>query len=151
MKQGSVKNYNVTYVKGTLTITKAPLSVKVENVTREQYVENPEFVITYSGWKLNEDESVLTKKPIATTTATKDSPVGEYEIVVSGGEAQNYELSYQNGVLTVTESTGIAAISVTNPVNVYNVQGRMVRPKATTLKGLPSGVYIVNGQKVVVK
>ena len=151
VKQGSVKNYNVTYVKGTLTITKAPLSVKVENVTREQYVENPEFVITYSGWKLDEDESVLTKKPTATTTATKDSPVGEYEIVVSGGKAQNYELSYQNGVLTVTESTGIAAISVTNPVNVYNVQGRMVRPKATTLEGLPSGVYIVNGQKVVVK
>ena len=146
-----MKNYNVTYVKGTLTITKAPLSVKVENVTREQYVENPEFVITYSGWKLDEDESVLTKKPTATTTATKDSPVGEYEIVVSGGKAQNYELSYQNGVLTVTESTGIAAISVTNPVNVYNVQGRMVRPKATTLEGLPSGVYIVNGQKVVVR
>ena len=41
---------------------------------------------------------VNTKKPIATTTATKNSPVGEYEIVVSGGEAQNYELSYQNGV-----------------------------------------------------
>jgi len=151
IKKGSVTNYNVTYVNGTLTITKAPLTVSVENVTREQYVENPEFVITYSGWKLNEDESVLTKKPTATTTATKDSPVGEYEIVVSGGKAQNYELSYQNGVLTVTESTGIATISVTNPANVYNVQGRMVRSKATTLKGLPSGVYIVNGQKVVVK
>ena len=151
IKKGSVTNYNDTYVNGTLTIKKASLTVKVENVTREQYVENPEFVITYSGWKLNEDESVLTKKPTATTTATKDSPVGTYDIVVSGGEARNYELKYQNGVLTVTESTGIATISVTKPVNVYNVQGRMVRSKATTLEGLPSGVYIVNGQKVIVK
>jgi hypothetical protein len=151
IKKGSVTNYNTTYVNGTLTITKAPLTAKVENATREQYVENPEFMITYSGWKLNEDESVLTKKPTATTTATKDSPVGTYDIVVSGGEAQNYELKYQNGVLTVTESTGIATISVTNPVNVYNVQGRLVRSKATTLEGLPSGVYIVNGQKVVLK
>ena len=151
VKQGSVTNYNVTFFNGTLTITKAPLTVKVEDVTREQYEENPEFVMTYSGWKLNEDESVLTKKPTATTTATKDSPVGTYDIVVSGGEARNYELKYQNGVVTIIESTGIATISVTNPVNVYDVQGRMVRLKATTLEGLPSGVYIVNGQKVLVK
>ncbi len=151
VKQCSVTNYNVTFFNGTLTITKAPLTVKVEDVTREQYEENPEFVMTYSGWKLNEDESVLIKKPTATTTATKDSPVGTYNIVVSGGEARNYELKYQNGVLTIIESTGIATISVTNPVNVYDVQGRMVRLKATTLEGLPSGVYIVNGQKVLVK
>ncbi len=151
IKKGTVTNYNDTYVNGTLTITKAPLTVQVENVTREQYVENPEFVITYTGWKLDEDESVLTKKPIVTTSATKDSPVGEYDIVVSGGEAKNYDLKYQNGVLTIIESTGIATISVTNPVDVYNVQGRMVRSKATTLEGLPNGVYIINGKKVVLK
>ena len=151
IKKGTVTNYNDTYINGTLTITKAPLTVKVENVTREQYLENPEFVITYTGWKVNDDENVLTKKPTATTMATKDSPVGEYEIVVSGGEATNYELNYENGILTVTESTGIATISVTRPVNVYNVQGRMVRSKATTLDGLPKGVYIVNGRKVIVR
>ena len=151
IKKGTVTNYNDTYVNGTLTITKAPLTVKVENVTREQYVENPKFVITYSGWKVGDDESVLTKKPTATTTATKDSPVGEYAIVVSGGEAQNYEFSYQNGVLTVTASTGIYEISIARPVDVYNMQGNKVRTKATTLEGLPQGVYIVNGRKVLIK
>ena len=151
ISKGKVTNYNDTYINGTLTITKAPLKVTVENVAREQYLDNPDFVITYTGWKLNDDENVLTKKPTATTTATKESPVGEYEIVVSGGEAKNYELNYENGILTVTESTGIATISVTRPVNVYNVQGRMVRSKATTLDGLPKGVYIVNGRKVVVR
>jgi hypothetical protein len=127
------------------------LTVKVEDATREQYLENPEFVITYTGWKVGDDESVLTKKPTATTTATEDSPVGLYDIVVSGGEAENYELSYQNGVLTVTESTGIATISTKNPVDIYTLQGHKVRTKATTLEGLPKGVYIVNGRKVVVK
>lgn len=151
IKKGTVTNYNDTYINGTLTITKAPLTVKVENVTREQYLENPEFVITYTGWKLNDDENVLTKKPTATTTATKESPVGKYEIVVSGGEAQNYALSYQNGILSVTELTGIVILSAIHPVNVYTVQGRMVRSKATTLDGLPKGVYIVNGRKVVVR
>ena len=151
IKKGDVTNYNDTYVNGVLTITKAPLTVKVEDATREQYLENPEFVITYTGWKVGDDESVLTKKPTAMTTATEDSPVGLYDIVVSGGEAENYELSYQNGVLTVTESTGIATISTKNPVDIYTLQGHKVRTKATTLEGLPKGVYIVNGRKVVVK
>ena len=151
IKKGTVTNYNDTYINGTLTITKAPLTVKVEDATREQYLENPEFVITYSGWKLNDDESVLTKKPTATTEATKDSPVGTYAIVVSGGEAKNYELNYQNGVLTIIESTGIGEISVTSPADVYTLQGHKVRTKATMLDGLPKGVYVVNGKKVVVK
>ena len=151
VSQGTVTNYNVTYVAGTLTITKAPLTVKVEDATREQYLENPEFVITYSGWKVSDDESVLTKKPTASTDATKDSPVGEYAIVVSGGEAKNYELNYQNGVLTIIESTGIGEISVTSPADVYTLQGHKVRTKATTLDGLPKGVYIVKGNKVVIK
>ena len=93
----------------------------------------------------------MTKKPIATTTATKDSPVGEYPIVVSGGEAQNYELIYHNSSLIVTVPADISTISVDHPVDVYNVQGRKVRSNATTLKGLPKGVYIVNSRKVVVK
>ena len=151
IKKGSVTNYNDTYVNGTLTVTKAPLTVKVEDATREQYLDNPEFVITYTGWKVGDDESVLTKKPTATTTATKDSPIGEYAIVVSGGEAKNYELNYQNGVLTIIESTGIGEISVTSPADVYTLQGHKVRTKATTLDGLPKGVYIVNSKKIVVK
>ena len=151
IKKGTVTNYNDTYVNGTLTITKAPLTVSVENVIREQYQDNPEFVITYTGWKVNDDESVLTKKPVATTTATKDSPVGEYEIAVSGGAAQNYELAYQNGILTVIEATGMTTASVENPVDVYTTQGHKVRTKTMTLEGLPKGLYIVNGRKVVVK
>ena len=37
------------------------------------------------------------------------------------------------------------------PYDVYNMQGRKVRTQTTTLKGLPRGVYIVNGKKYVVK
>ena len=151
ISKGTLNNNDVTYINGTLTIMKAPLTVSVEDVTREQYVENPEFVITYTGWKVGDEERVLTKKPKATTKATKDSPVGEYEIVVSGGEAKNYELSYQNGTLTVIEPTGISKIAIIHPVDVYTLQGHKVRTMATTLGRLPKGVYIVNGRKVVIK
>ena len=151
IKKGSVTNYNDQYVSGALTITKAPLKVTVADATREQGEENPEFVITYEGWKNGETEAVLTKKPIATTSATKDSAAGEYDIIVSGGEARNYELSYVNGKLTVTVPDGIREIIGGGSFDVYTTDGRMVRKGATTLKGLAKGVYIVNGRKVMVK
>jgi len=151
IQKGSVTNYNDTYVNGVLTITKAPLTVKAGTYTRMEGEENPEFTLTYDGFKNNETEAVLTKKPTATTTATKDSPAGDYEIVISGGEAQNYELSYENGMLTVNVSTGITTISATHPVAIYTLQGYIVRKNTTTLEGLPKGIYIVNGRKIVIK
>lgn len=35
--------------------------------------------------------------------------------------------------------------------NVYSIDGRLVRRDATSLEGLPKGVYILNGKKHVVK
>ena len=152
IKKGSVKNYNDTYVNGTLTITKAPLMVTVKNVEREQGQENPQFEVVYEGWKLQDTESVLTKKPVATTTATKDSPVGEYTITLNGGEAQNYELTYQSGKLTVTVPSGIAELMKSGrPFDVYDAKGRKVCHQVTTMKGLKKGIYIINGKKVVVR
>lgn len=103
ISKGSVTNNNVTYVDGTLTITKAPLTVTAKSYTREQGQENPAFEVTYNGFKNGENESVLTIKPTASTTATLDSAPGNYDITVSGGEAQNYSFIYNKGVLTVTE------------------------------------------------
>lgn len=106
--KGSVANSNVSYVDGTLTITKAPLSVTAKSYIREQGQENPNFEVTYSGFKNGENESVLTIKPTVTTTATASSGPGTYDINVSGAEAQNYSLTYNKGVLTVTEKDEVA-------------------------------------------
>lgn len=151
VKKGSVKNYNDTYVKGTLTITKAPLKVSVKDVEREQGEENPQFELVYEGWKLQDTESVLLKKPVATTTATKDSKPGTYPITVSGGEARNYELRYVNGRLTVTIPSSINELTESETFDVYDMSGRKVRRQTSTLKDLPKGVYVVNGRKLVAK
>jgi hypothetical protein len=37
------------------------------------------------------------------------------------------------------------------PADIYSVSGQLVRKKAVGLDGLPRGVYIVGGQKIVVK
>ena len=128
IKKGSVKNYNDTYISGTLTITKAPLTVSVGSYTRRPGEENPEFELIYSGWKLDDDESVLIEKPIAFTQATQDSSDGEYTIFISGGDAENYYFEYVEGVLTIT---GIAEIMADrNVAGIYSIDGkRLSRPQ----------------------
>ena len=150
VKQGSVKNYNVIYTSGTLTIEKAPLTVSVGNYTREQGQENPEFELKYWGWKNDENENVLLSKPIVSTTATQDSPIGDYLISISGGEAQNYEFEYSNGILTVIQKNNIISANANSQqLKVFTTTGK--RMNVSSLKSLPRGIYIVNGQKIVIR
>ena len=75
-----------------------------------------------------------------------------YVITVSGGEAQNYALSYESGKLTVTVPVGIENLMKAGKVfDIYDMSGRKVRRQTTTLNDLPSGVYIIGDKKVVVR
>ncbi len=138
---GTLDYPNLILVGGTLTVTKAPLLVKADDKEMKQASAVPQLTITYSGFKNGETEAVLTTKPIVTTTATSESEQGEYPITVSGGEAKNYELSYEGGTLTVTEADPVT-IMVTdsqrnygdeNPTFEYTVTGGMIEgtPKLT--------------------
>ena len=138
VKKGSVTNYNVTYVAGTLTITKAPLSIKAGTYTKKQGEKNPEFTLTYEGFKNNETKAVLTKQPTVSCNATESSAPGEYPVTVSGAEAQNYSITYVNGTLIVTEADAVVvtaksytrAYGDANPTFEYEVSG-------ATLVGVP--------------
>ena len=104
VEKGTVTNEQVTYVDGTLTIGKAPLTVGVQNVTITEGDAIPTFTLTYNGFRNNDTESnAFTTKPKATTTATSASKPGTYPITVSGGAAQNYALTYTQGTLTIKE------------------------------------------------
>ena len=55
------------------------------------------------------------------------------------------------------EATGIDGVMtgegnlVLFPADIYSVSGQLVRKHATGLDGLPRGIYIVGGQKIVVR
>ena len=102
IQTGTVSNKAVNLVKGTLTITKAPLTISAGSYTKEEGQDNPEFTLTYTGFKNGETKSVLTKQPTVSCNATKNSPAGTYTVTVSGAEAQNYHINYVNGSLTIT-------------------------------------------------
>ena len=134
----------------TATISPAPLKRKAGDYCKLEGEDNPEFTLTYEGFVNNETEAVLTKKPTVSCQATKDSPAGEYEVVVRGAEAQNYNISYQSGWLIIEAIDGINDVIMDGkPFDVYNTQGRKIRSGVTSLKGLPKGVYIINGKKII--
>ena len=43
------------------------------------------------------------------------------------------------------------SIDPTTPVNVYSLSGVLLREKTTSLEGLPDGIYIIDGKKMVVR
>ena len=102
VEKGTVTNGQVTYVDGTLTIEKAPLTVGAQNVNITEGDDIPPFTLTFSDFRNDENAAIaFTALPTATTTATKSSAPGTYPITVSGGEALNYALTYTNAMLTI--------------------------------------------------
>lgn len=58
------------------------------------------------------------------------------------------------GKVVIDEITSAQVVTLPAAVSVYNVNGQMVRKNVKTanaLKGLPAGIYVVGGQKFIVK
>ena len=133
VKQGSIKNYNVHFESGSLVITKAPLSISAGNYTKKQGDAMPVFKASYAGFKNGENESVLTKQPVFSCEANEASAPADYAVTISGADAENYDISYEQGVLTVTGmpkpiiSTDKATLRITsetdNAVIYYTLDG----------------------------
>ena len=104
VNKGSVKNYNASFVNGTLTITKASLTIAAKDYTIKQGEALPTFDASYTGFKNGETKSVLTKQPTFVCSATSASAPGTYDITVSGATAKNYDITYTKGTLTIEES-----------------------------------------------
>ncbi len=88
---------------GTLTVNKAPLTIKAKNTSRLYFEDNPEFTYTCSGFKNNDNESCLSKQPTFICDANKYSNVGTYQVRISGAEGRNYTIGYENGLMEVTK------------------------------------------------
>lgn len=145
---GTITDETVDYYDGYLIVQEAPLTVKPADCERYLNAANPSFLFTYEGFKNNEDETVFTSLPVATTTATIDSPAGEYPITATGGHAPNYSLSYVEGVLTVLNETGVVEVETDSHQRqtIYNINGTRVDANR-----LEKGIYIINGKKKVVR
>lgn len=100
------RNYTLEKKAGTLTITKAPLSVGVNSYSRKYGETNPTFKLHYSGLLNGETAPEWTEFPTISTVANTYSDVGEYSIVATGGVMKNYEATEMiSGILTITPAS----------------------------------------------
>ena len=131
---GKALYYSFNYVPGVLTIEKAPLKASVGNYERAYNQNNPQFEIKYDGFLLSDNYSILDTKPTATCSATPTSDVGTYEIAVSGGVDNNYDLSYSSGSLTIKKADqNLSWEQTLTNLKVYD----QVELKASSTSGLP--------------
>lgn len=93
-----------TEISRQLVISKAELTIAANDQSIMPGDEIPVFSLSYTGLIGDDTSETLDELPRAATEATSESPVGTYEIILSGGQDNNYELILVNGVLTIEEA-----------------------------------------------
>src|SRR5207249_2690205 len=105
----SAANYSFNFVTGSLTVTRATLTVNADDKSRVYGAPNPPLTASYSGFVNGESTDVLSGSPSLSTTATPSSSVAgsPYTITVTQGTltAGNYSFNFVSGFLTVTKAT----------------------------------------------
>ena len=155
ISKGTVTNNNIIFANGKLTISKAPLKITARDYTIKQGEPLPVFEADYDGFKNDETEEVMKKSPVIATVATSASKPGEYDITVSGAEAQNYEISYGNGKLTILpylrgDANGDGKVDMDDATFVTNIiLGTEVATEAADVNNdgtvnMPDAMFIVN-------
>jgi hypothetical protein len=111
-----LSNYDITYLHGELTVTKAHLTLTADNQSRLFGAVNPPLTYTLSSFVNGQTAATagITGAPTLATDATADSPVGSYAITIDLGTlaAANYDFPIViPGMLAVAAKA--TAISIT--------------------------------------
>ena len=95
--------YTLNLVTGTLSVEIDPLrelTITADDMMRIYGEDNPLFTASFDGFRIGDDESVVSHLQF-TTTATLQSGVGNYAITPFGASAVNYSITYVPGILTI--------------------------------------------------
>jgi len=154
-------NYSVTYVGGTVTVNKAPLTVTANPFTISYGAAFPSFTSSITGFVNNDPTTVVSGSPSFTTNATTTSGnpnAGSWTITPAAGTlaAANYTFgTFVNGTLTVRQSSSTITWSTAPPLSAaYNSSFTVA---ATTNTGdtlaysvAPSGPCTISGAMVTI-
>ncbi|MEW5819887.1 MAG: leukotoxin LktA family filamentous adhesin, partial [Cyanobacteriota bacterium] len=91
--------YQFNLVDNSLTIDPAPLSINANNTSKIYGDANPAFSSTFTGLKAGDLPADYTVS--YSTPATIASNIGNYSITPSGVVDSNYNITFNNGILTI--------------------------------------------------
>ena len=144
--EASASGYLTMKGSATVTINKAPLTVKAKDKTIT-YGEAPaNNGLECTGFVNNETVSVLSNQD-CTYTYTQGNAAGEYSISPADTiTADNYEITRQDGKLTVEKKE--AVINWSNTTLTYNGMVQAPTATATELYGTDSCTVTVSGGQI---
>lgn len=132
-----------------ITTTRAASSGIGASLTRLS--DDAESELYGAPFSFNEESTVLN-----ISLAGRVSRAGEYTLEFPGGQIQNEKGEVnrtQVFTITVTDESGVTAIEAASSFKVFTLDGVKVMETedAAMINNLPTGIYIVNGKKYIVK
>ena len=114
---GTAANYAINDVNGTLTVSRAPLTVTANNQSKVYGAAEPALSYTPSGTLYYGDQySAVSGVSLSTATGAA-ATAGTHAITARGGTAANYAISDVNGTLTVSQAP--LTVTANNQSKVY--------------------------------
>lgn len=149
-----------------ITIDKAALKATATDLEINEGDAIPELTIAYSGFVNSETIDVIDTAPTTSVEATTSSEAGEYDIILTGGSDENYDIELVNGVLTINNALSVDSPSdgitfYPNPtteklifdsnyelnISLFDLQGRKVLESKSvreiTLSTIEAGTYLL--------
>ena len=105
-KDAVAANYTITFVNGTLTVTKALLTATADDKTRPYGGTIPGgFTVTYSGFRGSDTPAIITDgADMSVVNLGPGLGVGNHTINIGTASHPNYDFAYVPGTLTITKA-----------------------------------------------
>lgn len=113
--RGRLANYSLSARTGTLQVTPAALTVRAIDQSRRYGAPNPAFGVVHDGLVAGDTAAALHGTLVVTTAADQRSNVGAYAIQPAGVLSPNYDITFVDGRLTITQAEAVMAIAPAGP------------------------------------
>jgi uncharacterized protein YjdB len=158
----------ITLAPGTVTITATAGSKAATCVitVEERYIPVTDIVLNYTEATIHVGESLELSATVIPENATEpnvtwkssDTKVATIRRKVVKGVAEGTTIITAKAgdvettcVITVKLPDGIDMVTENKSLTIYDITGRPIRQNAKSMDALEKGVYIINGQKTVIK
>ncbi|WP_448697463.1 MBG domain-containing protein [Mucilaginibacter sp. AW1-3] len=139
---GTSTNYTFAYVAGTLTVSKAALTITADNKSVAYGAAIPALTATYTGFVGTDNAASLTTAPVLSATANASSAPGSYPISVSGAASNNYNITYTAGTLTVVPSSDATLSNI--KLNAGDISPKFSSAITSYIDSVDNAIYYLN-------
>lgn len=120
---------------------------RADDKTRPYGMENPPMTVSFSGMMSGHSGDHIDEFPVATTSATKNSLPGNYEITVSGGADDEYKFNYKTGTLIITKLFQAVSLSLPKEIKYGPTPYTLT---ASSSSGAPISYSLIAGNATLI-